>query len=242
MISIFVPAYNVEKNLSDTIRRIPASTWPQIKALHIINDGSTDHTGSIAEEIAVAIPCVHVHHLHHNEGYGSVVRRALAWCLEDACDTIVCLHGDGQYAPEMLPSMLETMDGYGLDVLQGSRLAEAGALRGGMPLYKWVAGHFLCWLENVAFGLRLTDFHSGYLLYRRRFVELSDFHSLVGNFEIDLELIATARARKFKIGEVAIPTRYAGEVSHLSPVSYGFRVLNVLYRYRRGVYDAPCKR
>jgi len=236
MISVFVPAYNAERQLAETIRRIPTSVWNQIKILHIINDGSTDKTPKIAEEIAAGIPCVRVHHLDINEGYGAVVRRGLAMGLADDCEVVVCLHADGQYAPELLPSMLETMDDFHLDILQGSRLAAKGAIAGGMPLYKWAAGKVLCWIENRAFDLRLTDYHSGYLLYRRRFLLRSDFAFLRGNFEMDLELIATARARGFLIGEVAIPTRYAGEVSHLSPVAYGFRVLRVVSRYLRGDY------
>jgi len=248
MISIFMPAYNVQKYLSNTVERIPNGLWNQISMLHIINDGSADETASAANLLAQQNAKIRHHQFPVNQGYGAVVRFGIAECLRDDSDVIVCLHGDGQYAPELLPQMLETMDGYRLDLLQGSRLGGRGnghgnshgngALAGGMPLYKWLAGQCLCSLENRVFNLRLTDYHSGFLLYRRRYLLKSGFENLKGHFEIDLELIASAKARGFLVGEVAIPTRYAGEVSHLNPFDYGLRVLQVLWRYLRGKYAA----
>jgi len=239
VISIYMPAYNTSKLLRATVARIPAAAWEQIYCLHIINDGSSDDTAAIGDALALAYSKIRIHHNSQNCGYGAVVREGIRKCLDDGTDLILCLHADGQYAPEVLPRMLETMEGYNLDLLQGSRLAQRGALAGGMPVYKWAAGYLLCMLENRVFHLRMTDYHSGYLLYRRRFLEASGFEHFSGNFEIDLELIAAAKARGFLVGEVPIPTRYAGEVSHLNPVAYGLRVLGVLGRYLRGYYGRP---
>jgi hypothetical protein len=123
-----------------------------------------------------------------------------------------------------------------IDLMQGSRIASGTALSGGMPLYKYVAGRFLTALENAAFGLRLSDYHSGFLVYSRRCLETLPFSRLRGSFDFDLEAIAAARARGLAIGELPIPTRYAGEVSYLNPITYGCRVLWVLAKFLAGYY------
>ena len=106
-----------------------------------------------------------------------------------------------------------------------------------MPLYKVVGGKVLTRLENRAFRLSLTDYHSGFLVYSRRAVQSLPFDTLSTYFDFDLEVIASARARGLAIGELPIPTRYADEVSHLNPVWYGLRCLRVVARYRLGRYD-----
>lgn len=236
MISIFMPAYQAETLVEATVARIPSAFWERIHTLHILNDGSTDKTAVVAARLALANAKIRVNHSAQNCGYGATVRKGLQLCLEDGSETIVCLHADGQYAPELLPQLVDYLLDSRLDIVQGSRLAQAGALAGGMPFYKLVAGRILVAIENKVFGLRLTDYHSGYLLYRRRFVSRVPFAKLQGRFEMDLELICLARARGFLVGEMAIPTRYAGETSHLNPVAYGLRVLAVLWRYKRGFY------
>ncbi len=235
-VSVFMPAYQTSSLLEETILRIPDAFWNHIVHLYIINDGSADDTGEIAERLAKENFKIRVIHHEKNSGYGATVRDGIKVCLKEAADFTVCLHGDGQYAPELLPAMLKKAEHEKLDVLQGSRLAESGALAGGMPLYKWLAGRALCALENRVFKLKMTDYHSGYLIYRNSFLEQINFMKFGGNFEMDLELIATACARGFTVGEIPIPTRYAGEVSHLNPVAYGFRVLAVLTRFKRGYY------
>jgi len=148
----------------------------------------------------------------------------------------VCLHGDGQYPPEQIPRFVSTMVGDGFDILQGSRIASGTALSGGMPLYKYIANRSLTFCENIVFGLRMSDYHSGYLMYSRRALDALPFGSLSTSFDFDLEVIASARARGMRVGELAIPTRYADEVSNLNPIGYGLRVLRVMARYLRGRY------
>ena len=110
--------------------------------------------------------------------------------------------------------------------------------RVGMPLYKFVAGKLLVWLENKAFGLEMTDYHSGFLLYSRRAIETIPFERLSSYFDFDLEVIACAQARGLKVAELGILTRYADELSHLNPIWCGVRCLLVLLRYRLGRYRA----
>jgi hypothetical protein len=121
--------------------------------------------------------------------------------------------------------------------VQGSRIASGTALSGGMPFYKYAANAALNVIENRTLKLAMTDYHSGYLLYGRRALALP-FRGFSDSFDFDLEMIACARARGLSVGEAPIPTHYGDEVSHLSPVTYGLRVLRVMWNYRRGRYAA----
>ena len=152
----------------------------------------------------------------------------------------VCLHADGQYPPEKIDEFIRFMVTNGVDLLQGSRHKAGTALRGNMPLYKYFFGKLLVFLENMIFGLRITDYHSGYLFYSRKALSKIPFEQLSSSFDFDLEVIASARARNLKIEELAIPTHYGNEKSYLNPISYGLRVLRVLFRYAVGAY-APEK-
>jgi hypothetical protein len=105
-----------------------------------------------------------------------------------------------------------------------------------MPKYKWLAGVILTWMENKTFGLQMTDYHSGFLLYSRKAAINIPFEELSHYFDFDLEVIAAARARGLKVDELGIPTRYADEESHLNPIWYGLRCLRVMLRYRLGAY------
>jgi glycosyltransferase involved in cell wall biosynthesis len=235
-LSVFVPAYNAAATLSGVIRRIPEQIWPQVVACYIVNDGSQDVTGRVIFGLAQTFKKVHAVHFEKNRGYGAVAKTALALCKSDGCDIAVCLHADGQYPPESIPEFAGSMQRGGWDILQGSRIASGTALSGGMPLYKYIAGTVLTFFENRVFGLSMTDYHSGYLFFSRRLLETVKFERLSNSFDFDLEMIASARARRLKVAELPIPTRYAGEKSYLNPATYGFRVLGVMAKYLVGYY------
>lgn len=235
-VSVFIPAYNARGHLSQTIARIEKDFWSQIEKVHIINDGSADDTAEIAAQLSAQYGQITVHNLPYNQGYGAVVRYGLAQALRDSSAVVVCLHGDGQYAPEMLGEICAPIVAGELDLVQGSRHAHGTAAQGGMPRYKIWAGRALCALENRVFKLKMTDYHSGYLAYSTAMLQKLPFAQLKGDFEMDLELIALARAQGFSVGEIAIPTRYADEVSYLNPWRYGLRVLRVMQRFKRGFY------
>jgi hypothetical protein len=146
------------------------------------------------------------------------------------------VHADGQYSPEALPRLLDTLLRLKLDILQGSRIASGTALSGGMPLYKYAANAILNQLENRTLGLGMSDYHSGYLLYSRRALDTLPFTRLSRSFDFDLEMIASARAHGLAVSEAPVPTHYGDEISHLNPFTYGLRVLRVLWRYQRGEY------
>ncbi len=237
--SIFIPAYNAGRHLESVLERIPRETWEGVRTVWVVNDGSTDDTASVIARASARWPKLKAVDLPQNRGYGGAVKEALRRVRPEGVDAAVCLHADGQYAPEEIPGLLRRLSERRLDILQGSRIASGKALSGGMPLYKYIAGHALTALENVVFRMKMTDYHSGYLLYGRRALEELPFDALSDGFEFDLEVIAAARARGMRIGEAAIPTRYGDEVSHLEPVSYGLKVLRVVYRFASGHYSRP---
>ena len=234
--AIFIPSYNAARTLPGVIERIPADFWESIVAVFVINDGSHDDTDAVVQKLQESWPKLRLVSRQPNRGYGAAVREGLRRCAETDADFIVCLHADGQYPPEKIPEFVAYMAEQRVDVLQGSRHKEGTALQGGMPRYKWLAGVILTWLENKTFGLRMTDYHSGFMFYSRRAAREIPFDRLSTYFDFDLEVIATARARGMQVDELGIPTRYADEESHLNPVWYGLRCLRVMLRYLLGRY------
>ncbi|MBD3393010.1 MAG: glycosyltransferase [Chitinivibrionales bacterium] len=235
-LSMFVPAYNAAATLYGVIKRVPGTVWPRLVSCWIINDGSTDLTGSVIYNLTQANRKIRAVHFEQNRGYGAVAQKALSLCRNDGCDMAACLHADGQYPPEVIPQFMDTMRDRGYDILQGSRIASGTALSGGMPRYKYVAGKILTFFENRVFGLSMSDYHSGFMFYSRRALDTIRFETLSRSFDFDLEMIASARALGLSIGEMPIPTHYGTERSYLNPVSYGLRVLRAMGRYALGRY------
>jgi glycosyltransferase involved in cell wall biosynthesis len=229
-----IPAYNAARHLPGVIERLIGSAPAELQRIVVVDDGSTDETAAIADRLAAGDPRIEVVHRPRNGGYGAAMKDGLAAA---GATTVACVHADGQYSPEALGRLLAELEARGLDLLQGSRIASGTALAGGMPVYKYLANAGLNVLENLTLGLRLTDYHSGYLVYGPRALARIAFDRLSDSFDFDLEVIASARAAGLRVGEAPIPTHYGDEVSHLRPIPYGLRVLRVLWRYRRGHYD-----
>ena len=236
-VAIFIPSYNAAKTLPSVVERIPEDLWPDVSAVFVINDGSQDDTDDVVRNLADRFPKLRLVSRQPNRGYGAAVREGLRQCVEETdADYVTCLHADGQYPPESIQAFVAHMAGNGVDVLQGSRHKAGTALEGGMPKYKWLAGLVLTWMENKTFGLEMTDYHSGFMLYSRRAATQIPFDELSHYFDFDLEVIASARSRGLVVDELGIPTRYADEESHLNPIWYGLRCLRVMLRYRLGRY------
>ena len=233
---LFIPTFNAARHIKSVTGRIPAELWSQLNSIYIINDGSTDSTASVIESIGKEDLRIKLFHFPKNRGYGPAVKYGLELCRDDGCEYAVCVHADGQYPPEQITEIVDKMGKEQVDIMQGSRIASGTALSGGMPPYKYVAGKLLTVLENLVFGLHLTDYHSGFLFYSRRALQTLLFENLSSSFDFDLEVIASARTLGLSINEYPIPTRYADEVSYLNPVTYGLRVLMVLVKYMRGIY------
>lgn len=235
---VLMPAYNAGATIEKVFARIPPEARRRIRRYVVVNDGSTDDTGLAVTRLEKEFSNLTVLAHATNRGYGEAEKTLLRYALREGLDVGILLHSDGQYAPEKILDLLEPFDREAADLVQGSRMLGGGALRGRMPLYKFVGNKALTAIENWAFGLALAEYHSGYMLYSRKALETIPFEKLSGSFDFDLEMIVLAHVKGLRIVEIAIPTLYAGEKSHLNPITYGFDVLSVVWRYKRGKYHA----
>ena len=236
-LTVVIPAYNAARHIDALLGRVAGLVSSGLTRVVVVDDGSRDDT---ARRVARYVPAgfqLSLLQRSCNGGYGAAMKDGLAAARREAPDLVACIHADGQYAPEALPGLLRSLSSRGLDLLQGSRIAAGTALQGGMPLYKYAGNALLNRIENRTLALGLSDYHSGYLLYGPRALALP-FQDLSDSFDFDLEVLASARARGLSVGEAPVPTHYGDEVSHLNPLTYGLRVLRVMWNYRRGRYDA----
>lgn len=231
-----MPAYNAGKTIEQVFTRIPEEARNKISRYVVVDDGSTDNTLEVLGRLNQQFSNLVVLQHKKNMGYGAAEKTLLSYALEHEADIVILLHADGQYAPEKIPELIVPLETGQADIVQGSRMLGGGARQGGMPLYKYAANKTLTWIENLAFGLSMAEYHSGYMLYHRRALDSIDFNKLSGSFDFDLEMIVSAKVLGLRIKEMDIPTRYGDEVSHLNPIKYGVDVLKVVYRYRRGYY------
>lgn len=232
---VVIPAYNASRHLPGVVERVLRTRPDGLARVVIVDDGSRDETRSVAAALAARHPEVVLVARERNGGYGAAMKDGLGEARRAGAEVVAGVHADGQYSPEALPRLLAERTARGLDLLQGSRIASGTARAGGMPLYKIAANAALNRLENWTLGIGMTDYHSGYLVYGPRALALP-VDGLSDAFEFDLEVIATARAHGLAVGEAPIPTHYGDEVSHLNPITYGLKVLRVLWRYQRGAY------
>lgn len=233
-----MPAYNAGATIEQVFARIPQEARQRIRQYVAVNDGSKDDTAEALARLQREFPNLIVLTHETNRGYGEAEKTLLRYALQTGADVGILLHSDGQYSPEKILDLLAPFDSDTADIVQGSRMLGSGALRGGMPFYKFVANKALTAIENLAFGMKLAEYHSGYMLYSRRAMETIPWEHLSNSFDFDLEMIVLARVKGLRIAEIPIPTIYAGEKSHLNPVKYGFDVLSVVWNYRRGKYHA----
>ncbi|HEY5376228.1 MAG TPA: glycosyltransferase family 2 protein [Polyangiaceae bacterium] len=232
-----IPAYNAGRHIESVLSRVAALEGCELAHVVVVNDGSRDDTVRKVRGAGFTRCELTLIDRPKNGGYGAAMKDGLEAARQGNPELVACVHADGQYSPEALPSLCRALRARGLDLLQGSRIASGTALSGGMPLYKYAANAALNVIENRTLQLSMTDYHSGYLVYGRRALALP-FRKFSDSFDFDLELIACARARGLAVGEAPIPTHYGDEVSHLSPITYGLRVLRVMWNYRRGRYAA----
>jgi glycosyltransferase involved in cell wall biosynthesis len=235
---VLMPAYNAGATIEHVFARVPAEARQRIRRYVVVNDGSTDDTAAALARLLNEFSNLVVLTHSTNMGYGEAEKTLLRYALREGADVGIVLHSDGQYSPEKIVELLDPFDRDAADLVQGSRVLGGGALRGGMPLYKFIANKTLTAIENWAFGMNLAEYHSGYMLYSRKALETISFGKLSGSFDFDLEMIVLARVKGLRIAEIPIPTIYAGEKSHLNPIRYGLDVLSVVWDYKRGKYHA----
>jgi glycosyltransferase involved in cell wall biosynthesis len=236
-IFIVMPAYNAGATIEKVFSRIPQRVGDGIERYVVVNDGSTDDTNEALDRLSGRYANLVTLQHDQNRGYGAAEKTLLNYAVKEKADVAVLLHSDGQYSPEKISDLLNPLDENRADMVQGSRMLDGGALKGGMPLYKFVANKCLTALENWAFGLKLAEYHSGYMVYSQKCLTEIPFNKLSDSFDFDLEMIVMAKIKGLRLAEVAIPTIYADEISHLKPIQYGLNVLSVIFAYKSGRYD-----
>jgi glycosyltransferase involved in cell wall biosynthesis len=235
-ILIIMPAYNAGKTIERVFVRIPDYVKKRVGKYVVVNDGSSDNTEAALARLERQYPDLVVLKHEKNRGYGAAEKTLLNYALKEGAEVAILLHSDGQYSPEKIPDLIKPFDNDQADIVQGSRMMGNGALKGGMPLYKFLANKALTLIENLSFGMKMAEFHSGYMIYARKALLEIPFNKLSDSFDFDLEMLVMAKIKGLKIVEVPIPTIYADETSHLDPIKYGFDVLKVVRDYLGGKY------
>ncbi len=223
-----MPAYNAAQTLESTLSQIPPGIADRIV---LVDDGSHDDTVRLAESLDLVV----IAH-PHNAGYGANQKTCYMAALGEGADIIVMLHPDGQYDPAILHEMVAAIESGECDVVLGSRfLTKGGARAGGMPWWKWVSNRFLTRCENAVLGLGLSEYHTGYRAYSRRFLETVPFLRNSNDFVFDTQILTQAAHFKFRIAEVPVTTRYFAEASSVNfrvSAIYGLKTVGVVARYQ----------
>src|SRR5437868_7373118 len=218
-IAVVMPAYNAEKTLEKTVRGLPGIV--DIKIL--VDDSSSDNTALLSEKLGVQ---TFIH--DKNYGYGRNQQTCYREALNAGADIVVMVHPDYQYTPSLVSAMA-SMIAFGVyDVVLGSRILGGGALKGGMPLYKYVANRFLTAFQNLFLGVKLSEYHTGFRAFDRRVLQELPLLENSDDFVFDNEILAQAVMFGFRIGEVSCPTKYFKEASSISfrrSTKYGLGVL-----------------
>ncbi len=235
---VFIVAYNAEKTISQVVRRIPRDLAEiyDVEVL-IIDDASGDATFAESHTVSKAghLPCP-VRALFNpvNQGYGGNQKLGYHYAIEKGFDFVALLHGDGQYAPECLPQLLEPLRQGEADAVMGSRMLPGGggALKGGMPLYKFIGNKVLTWLENRLLRANLSEFHSGYRVYSVEALRAIPFDRNSNDFHFDTEIIIQLLIAGRTIRELPIPTYYGDEICHVNGMKYAGNVLMAAIKAR----------
>jgi glycosyltransferase involved in cell wall biosynthesis len=223
---VVMPAYNAARTLRMTYAELPHEV---VDLVILVDDGSSDETVKIARELGLEI---FVH--NRNYGYGANQKTCYREALKAGASIIVMVHPDYQYDPTLLPSIIEPIQKGKADVVLGSRLLGSSPMKQGMPWWKYVSNRFLTWLENMAFGLRLSEYHTGYRAFSREALESVNLETNSDKFIFDQEIMAQLINTGMRVTEVAVPTRYfalASSASFIQSSIYGCSILALLGRY-----------
>ena len=227
-ILIFIPSYNVGKKIYYVVERIPQSIFNNDITILIINDNSNDNTDveikKIFENFNYKFDLIKS---NKQLGYGGTQKIAFKYAIEKKFDYAVMLHGDGQYAPEEIPNFIKEYNDDTLDAVFGSRMISyRSALKGGMPIYKFIGNIILTFIQNLILNSKISEFHSGYRSFKVNSLKKIEFLNKPDYYHFDTEIIIELLSKKQKLKEIYIPTHYGDEISHLKSIPYG---LNVLY-------------
>lgn len=240
---VVLPAYNAEQTLEATYREIP---FPLVDEVVLVDDFSSDATVALAERLGIRHILVH----DRNRGYGANQKTCYRKALELQADIVIMLHPDYQYTPRLIPAMAALI-GEGLyHVVLGSRILGTGALKGGMPLYKYIFNRLLTFIQNLLIGQKLSEYHTGYRAFSRQALLSINLNANSDDFVFDNQMLSQLFMAGYDIAEITCPTRYFQEASSISfrrSIIYGLGVLHVSLRHflhRHGllrwhIYAAP---
>jgi glycosyltransferase involved in cell wall biosynthesis len=223
---VVMPAYNAAKTLHMTYADLPQNV---VDLVIVVDDGSSDETARIARELGLEL---FIH--DRNYGYGANQKTCYREALRAGADIVVMVHPDYQYDPTLLPEIIRPIEAGDADVVLGSRLMGIHPIRQGMPWWKYYSNRFLTTLENLVFGLHLSEYHTGYRAFRRQVLESVNLEMDSDRFIFDQEILAQIVNVKMRITEVPVPTRYFAQASSASLIQscvYGVSVLWLLVRY-----------
>ena len=217
---VVLPAYNAANTLVDTVREIDKTVVDEVI---LVDDASKDDTAHLSESIGL-ITLKH----SHNMGYGANQKTCYKAALDSNADIVVMLHPDYQYTPKLLPAMVKLIETGLYDIALGSRILGNGALRGGMPLYRYVSNRILTLIQNVLLREKLSEFHTGYRAFSRKVLEELPLAENSDDFLFDNQMLAQAIFFGYRIGEITCPTRYEVRSSSINvwrSIKYGLGVI-----------------
>jgi glycosyltransferase involved in cell wall biosynthesis len=223
---VVMPAYNAAQTLEKTYNDLPREIVDEII---LVDDVSRDDTVEIARRLGLKV-VIHI----QNTGYGGNQKTCYLEALKDGADVVVMLHPDYQYDSRLVPELIRPIREGKADLVLGSRVLGGGTLAGGMPVYKYLSNRFLTLVENLAYRKHLSEYHTGFRAYSRRFLETVPFLLNSDRFVFDSQILAQAVAFGFEITEIAVPTRYFEEASSVGLKDgfvYGLDTLWVLFKY-----------
>ncbi|MBI5741578.1 MAG: glycosyltransferase family 2 protein [Nitrospirae bacterium] len=230
---VIMPAYNAEKTLQRTYEELPHE---YVDDVILVDDASGDATARVARDMGINT-IVHT----RNRGYGGNQKTCYREALRLGADIVVMVHPDYQYSPRLVAAMAAMIASGHYDAVLGSRILGGEALKGGMPLYKYIANRFLTLVENLALGVKLSEYHTGFRAFTREVLEKLPLEENSDDFVFDGEMLLQTVYFGFKIGELSCPTRYFKEASSINfsrSVKYGFGVLTGIMKFilsRRGL-------
>lgn len=223
---VVLPAYNAEKTLQDTYSEIPKDIVDEII---LVDDASSDRTAEVARSLGIKT-IIHP----ENKGYGGNQKTCYREALKLGGDIIIMLHPDYQYTPKLIPAMAYLIQSDEFDAVLGSRILSGGALKGGMPLYKYLSNRVLTFIQNLFLGAKLSEYHTGYRAFRREILEHLPLEENSDDFVFDNQMLAQIIYFRYRIGEISCPAKYFDDASSINfsrSVKYGLGVLGTTFRF-----------
>ncbi|HYX08536.1 MAG TPA: glycosyltransferase family 2 protein [Bacteroidales bacterium] len=226
-VTVVLPAYNAERTLETTYNEIP---FDIVDNVILVDDLSSDKTVEVGKKLGIR------HIVKHgvNKGYGGNQKSCYNKALELNSDIVVMLHPDYQYTPKLIHSMCYLIANGVFDVVFGSRILGKGALKGGMPVYKYIANRILTLAQNILMNQKLSEYHTGYRAFSKKVLQQINYNLNSDDFVFDNQMIAQIFYGGFEIAEITCPTRYFDDASSINirrSIKYGFGVLGVSFMY-----------